>query len=79
MGAVQEVLHEPFKQDTCKPNGAQINNWNKVLWLLDKPFCAACCTWLGCAARRKFKEKEAAQYGHGATTLVSSIAPAAHP
>jgi hypothetical protein len=38
MGAVQEVLHEPFKQDTCKPNGAQINNWNKVLWLLDKPF-----------------------------------------
>jgi hypothetical protein len=36
---VQEVLHEPFKQDTCKPNSAQINNWNKVLSLLDKPLC----------------------------------------
>jgi hypothetical protein len=33
---VQEVLHEPFKQDTCKPDIAQTNIWNKVLSLLDK-------------------------------------------
>jgi hypothetical protein len=36
LGAVQEVLHEPFKQDTCKPDIAQTNIWNKVLSLLDK-------------------------------------------